>query len=55
MLKIKPQEVIDLCKHSHRFYKKETILFIEYGKIIYKIYDVSEKSFENLLKKVYEI
>lgn len=55
MIKINPQEVIDLCKISNKFYKKGTILFIEKEAITYKIHDVTETSFENLQKKVYGI
>lgn len=55
MLEIKPQEVIDLCKVSSRFYKKGTVLYVEKDAIIYKIYNITEISFENLQKRVYEI
>ncbi|MGL5574359.1 hypothetical protein [Cetobacterium sp.] len=55
MIEIKPQEVVDLCKISNRFYKKGTILYIEKGTITYKIYNVTEISFENLQKRVYGI
>lgn len=53
MLEIKPEEVIALCKISNRFYKKGAILFIEEGTITYKIYNITEISFENLQKKIY--
>lgn len=55
MLEIKPQEVIDLCKISSRFYKKGTVLYVEKDAITYKIYDVTEVSFDNLQKRVYGI
>lgn len=53
MIEIKPQEVIDLCKLSNKFYKKGTILYIEKEAITYKIYNITDISFENLQKKVY--
>ncbi len=55
MLKIKPEEVIALCKISNRFYIKGTILFIEEGAITYKIHNVTEVSFNNLQKRIYEV
>ena len=53
MLEIKPEEVIVLCKSSNRFYKKGIILFIKTKPITYKIYNITEESFENLQKIVY--
>lgn len=55
MVEIKPQEVIDLCKISNKFYKKGTILYIEKESITYKIHNITDISFENLQKKVYGI
>ena len=55
MLEIKPQEVIDLCKISSRFYKRGTVLYVEKDAITYKIHDVTEESFKNLQKRVYGI
>ena len=55
MLEIKPQEVIDLCKISNKFYKKGNILYIEKESITYKIHNITHNSFENLQKKVYGI
>ncbi|MGL5208408.1 hypothetical protein [Cetobacterium sp.] len=55
MNKIKPHEVIELCKKSNNFYKKGTILFIEKGELTYKIHNVSEISFNNLYKRLYGI
>lgn len=55
MLEIKPQDVIDLCKISNRFYKKGNILYIEKENITYKIHNITEISYQNLQKKVYNI
>ncbi|MGL4935579.1 MAG: hypothetical protein ACRC51_08880 [Cetobacterium sp.] len=55
MVKISPKEVISLCQNCKRFYREGTTLFILKDSITYKIYNVTEESFFNLQRKIYEI
>ncbi|MGL5355630.1 MAG: hypothetical protein ACRDAQ_03630 [Cetobacterium sp.] len=52
MKELKPIDVINLCKTSDCFYKEGIVLFVKSGVITYKIYNVSDLSFENLKKKI---